>query len=168
MALAHDPAIHTGSRLDLDRCRSVREALVRDGLYDDPLSVRHAGSEHQTSAQATTRWRIAPQPFLLSPEDLRFFETLGTHLLAFYRGVNRLYLDSARGTQPAWVAAYFDQGKPDSLVAAGRLTPWEEHLPAVIRPDIIPTDDGPTRHRMVMTELDSVPGGIGLTGALGR
>lgn len=141
---------------------------MRDGLYDDPLSVRHTGPEQQASTQATTRWRIAPQPFMLSPEDLRFFETLGTHLLAFYRGVNRLYLDSARGTQPAWVAAYFDQGKPDSLVAAGRLTPWKEHLPAVIRPDIIPTDDGPNRHRMVMTELDSVPGGIGLTGALGR
>jgi hypothetical protein len=36
-------------------------------------------------------------------------------------------------------------------------------LPGVIRPDIIPTDEG-----MVITELDSVPGGIGLTGALAR
>src|SRR5207253_1209249 len=36
-------------------------------------------------------------------------------------------------------------------------------LPGVIRPDVIPTEDG-----MIITELDSVPGGIGLTGALAR
>ena len=38
---------------------------------------------------------------------------------------------------------------------------FRDQLPAVIRPDIIPTQDG-----MVITELDSVPGGIGITGAL--
>jgi len=38
---------------------------------------------------------------------------------------------------------------------------FRDQLPAVIRPDIIPTQDG-----MVITELDSVPGGIGLTAAL--
>jgi hypothetical protein len=40
---------------------------------------------------------------------------------------------------------------------------FRDHLPAVIRPDVIPTPDG-----MVITELDSVPGGIGLTAALSR
>ena len=36
-------------------------------------------------------------------------------------------------------------------------------LPGIIRPDVIPTADG-----MVITELDSVPGGIGLTACLTR
>jgi hypothetical protein len=36
-------------------------------------------------------------------------------------------------------------------------------LPGVIRPDIIPTQDG-----MVITELDSVPGGIGLTACMSQ
>ena len=36
-------------------------------------------------------------------------------------------------------------------------------LPGVIRPDIILTEDG-----MTATELDSVPGGIGITGSLNR
>ncbi|HEU4686527.1 MAG TPA: hypothetical protein VFS39_18615 [Nitrospira sp.] len=40
---------------------------------------------------------------------------------------------------------------------------FRDLLPAVIRPDVIPTADG-----MVITELDSVPGGIGLTAALSR
>ena len=38
---------------------------------------------------------------------------------------------------------------------------FRDQLPAVIRPDIIPTQDG-----MVITELDSVPGGIGMTACL--
>jgi hypothetical protein len=38
---------------------------------------------------------------------------------------------------------------------------FRDQLPAVMRPDIIPTENG-----MVITELDSVPGGIGLTGAM--
>jgi hypothetical protein len=100
---------------------------------------------------------------LLSADQAAFFRSLGPHLLTFYRALNRLYLDSVRGAQPAWVAAYLDQGKPESLVSYSRMKRFRDQLPAVIRPDIIPTDDG-----MVITELDSVPGGIGLTGALGR
>ncbi|WP_197742190.1 hypothetical protein [Nitrospira sp. KM1] len=38
---------------------------------------------------------------------------------------------------------------------------FRDHIPSVIRPDVIPTSDG-----MVITELDSVPGGIGLTACL--
>ena len=97
----------------------------------------------------------------LSHEQLKFFQTLGPQLLRFYRAVNRLYLESVRKTQPAWVAGYLDQGKPEGLIAYSRMKRFRDHLPAVIRPDIIPTSDG-----MVITELDSVPGGIGLTAAL--
>ncbi len=90
-----------------------------------------------------------------------FFHRLGPQLLSFYRALNRLYADSLRGLQPAWVAGYLDQGKPEALLTYSRMKRFREQLPAVIRPDIIPTQDG-----MVITELDSVPGGIGMTGAL--
>ena len=55
----------------------------------------------------------SPEPFLLSSGDV-LFRCLGTPLLAWYRALNRLYFESVHGTQPAWVAAYLDQGKPDS------------------------------------------------------
>jgi hypothetical protein len=98
---------------------------------------------------------------LLTRDDLAFFSDLGGRLLSFYRALNRLYLDSVRGSQPSWVAAYLDQGKPESLVTYGRMNRFRQVLPAVIRPDVLPTDQG-----MVITELDSVPGGIGVTAAL--
>jgi hypothetical protein len=72
-------------------------------------------------------------------------------------------MESVRKTQPAWVAGYLDHGKPEGLIAYSRMKRFRDHLPAVIRPDIILTSDG-----MVITELDSVPGGIGLTAALSR
>lgn len=111
----------------------------------------------------TSHWRIAPTPYFLTREDLAFFSDLGGHLLVFYRALNRLYFDSVRGSQPPWVASYLDQGKPESLVAYSRMNRFRQALPAIIRPDVLPTDQG-----MVITELDSVPGGIGATAALTR
>ena len=70
-------------------------------------------------------------------------------------------MESVRGTQPAWIASWLDQGKPEALVTYSRMKRFRDDLPAVIRPDIIPTQDG-----MVITELDSVPGGIGLTACM--
>lgn len=110
-----------------------------------------------------TSWRISPCPLLLSSDQLEFFSALGPHLLSFYRGLNRLYIESVKGLQPAWVAGYLDQGKPESLVQYGRMKRFRDEVPAVIRPDVIPTQDG-----MVITELDSVPGGIGLTACLSQ
>jgi len=133
------------------RCITIREALIRARLF----------SETATDAAVGTRWRVPPSPLLLPPGQLHFFETLGAHLLAFYRALNRLYFESVHGTQPPWVAAYLDQGKPDSLIAYSRLDRFRNVLPDVIRPDVIPTDTG-----MVITELDSVPGGIGLTACM--
>lgn len=170
MALAPDLSVRTRHSADLARCFRVREALVQDGLYDGPKEglPGHEPVPPAGDAPATTSWRIAPTPFLLAPHDVAFFRSLGNHLLAFYRSLNRLYLESLRGTQPAWVAAYLDQGKPESLIAYGRMKRFRDLLPGVIRPDIIPTEEGPHGPRMVITELDSVPGGIGLTGALVR
>ncbi len=117
----------------------------------------------QSEAATPNSWRLGVQPFVLTDEQLEFFRQLGPHLLSFYRTLNRLYLESVRGAQPEWVAGYLDQGKPESLVTYSRMKRFRDHLPAVIRPDVIPTPDG-----MVITELDSVPGGIGLTGCLAQ
>ncbi len=108
-------------------------------------------------------WRIGCQPFALSTQQTKFLEELGQHLLSFYTAVNRLYIESLKGTQPQWVHQYFDIGKPDDLLEFARMNRFKNQLPGVIRPDLIPTDSG-----MALTELDSVPGGIGLTGSLSR
>jgi hypothetical protein len=99
----------------------------------------------------------------LPHEQITFFQSLGSQLLRFYRALNHLYGESAKGTQPPWVAAWLDQGKPEALVKYSRMKRFRDDVPAVIRPDVIPTPDG-----MVITELDSVPGGMGLTACMSR
>jgi hypothetical protein len=79
-------------------------------------------------------------------------------LLQFYRSVNLLYRKSVEGKQPAWVAEWLDRGKPAHLVALQRHAAFKSELPRVIRPDLLLTENGYS-----VTELDSVPGGIGLT-----
>lgn len=142
----------------LSRCAAVRTRLIAAGLFAD-----QAAPFHDHAVQATTSWRVSPCPFPISKEQLDFFTALGPQLLTFYRAMNRLYHESVKGAQPAWVAGYLDQGKPESLVAFSRMKRFRDELPAVIRPDVIPTQDG-----MVITELDSVPGGIGLTACLSQ
>jgi hypothetical protein len=106
-------------------------------------------------------WRVSPTPFLLSRSELAQIQALGAHLLAFTRSLNRLYYDSARGDQPPWVAEYLDQGKPGDLISFARINRFRDVLPSVIRPDLILTE-----HGFMISELDAVPGGIGITGCL--
>jgi hypothetical protein len=108
-------------------------------------------------------WRVSPDPFALSPAQAKELETLGRVLLQFYRAVNLLYRKSVEGKQPEWVARWLDQGKPEELVALQRHPAFKNEVPRVIRPDLLLTDNG-----FSITELDSVPGGIGLTGWLNQ
>jgi hypothetical protein len=147
----------------LHRCSSIRDALIEAGLFSTQPTSPSLTPARSADTTATNSWRIGVKPFALTSEQTSFFQQLGTHLLAFYRSLNRLYQESVRGTQPAWIAGYLDQGKPEGLVTYGRMKRFRDHLPAVIRPDVIPTLDG-----MVITELDSVPGGIGLTACLAQ
>ncbi|MGH7256036.1 MAG: hypothetical protein ACREI3_09695, partial [Nitrospirales bacterium] len=169
MTPARDVLTRTDPEAQQRKCLRVKEALTRAGLLDRssadgrPTDAREP--EHQDGA-VTSRWRLAPRPFLLSAAEASFFQALGPVLLAFYRAWNRLYLDSVRGSQPAWVHAYLDQGKPESLLAYSRMKRFRDLLPAVLRPDMLPTEA--TGEGYVITELDSVPGGIGLTGALAQ
>jgi len=103
-------------------------------------------------------WRTSPAPFPLGPKLAQEFETLGRVLLQFYRAVNLLYRKSAEGKQPEWIARWLDLGKPAELIALQRSTAFKHDVPRVIRPDVLLTENG-----FSITELDSVPGGIGLT-----
>ena len=128
-----------------ERARSVRDHLPAEGLF--------AGHE----------WRVAPAPFRLGPELAKELESLGRVLLQFYRAVNLLYRKSAEGKQPEWVARWLDQGKPAGLIELQRSPILKNEVPRVIRPDLLLTE-----HGVSVTELDSVPGGIGLTAWLNQ
>lgn len=122
------------------RAKSVRDAIPAGGLFDGAT------------------WRISPQPFALGPELARELESLGRVLLQFYRAVNLLYRRSHEGREARWIAQLLDQGKPADLIALQRHGAFKGEVPRVIRPDVLLTDDG-----IILSELDSVPGGIGLT-----
>lgn len=107
---------------------------------------------------AGLEWRTSPAPFSLGQDLAKEFESLGRVLLQFYRAVNLLYRRSVEGKQPEWVARWLDQGKPPELIELQRSPTFKNDLPRVIRPDILLTENG-----FSITELDSVPGGIGLT-----
>ena len=128
-----------------DRARFVRARLPEGGLF---------------SGQ---NWRVSPDPFPLGPDLAEELRGLGRLLLQFNRSVNLLYRQRVAGKQPRWVADWLDRGKPASLLQAQRADVFKNDLPRVIRPDIILTESGPC-----ITELDSVPGGIGLTAWLNQ
>jgi hypothetical protein len=129
--------------LDLDRVQRVRENLPKEGLF------------------AQKEWLASPQPFMISAKFADELERLGHWLLKFIRASNRLYQQSVNGKKPAWIAEYLDAGKPSELIEISRKYRYE--LPQVIRPDLILTEEG-----FAISELDSVPGGIGLTGWLSQ
>jgi hypothetical protein len=107
---------------------------------------------------AGLEWKISPAPFPLGENLAKEIESLGRVLLQFYRAVNLLYRKSAEGKQPEWVARWLDLGKPHELIELQRSAFFKNEVPRVIRPDILLTENG-----FSITELDSVPGGIGLT-----
>ena len=129
----------------LERAHYVRDHLPAEGLF------------------AEKTWRIAPQPFALSPAHVELIEKLGIVLHHFNTACNLLYRQSAAGKAHPWVAPLLDAGKPPELIALSRHDKVKGQVPAVIRPDLILTEDG-----FALSELDSVPGGIGLTAWLGE
>jgi len=127
----------------LERIQRIQERFPKQGLF------------------AQKEWLVSPQPFLIGAEFADELERLGHWLLKFVRKSNLLYYLSVNGKQPRWIAHYLDLGKPDQLIEISQKYRYE--IPQVIRPDIILTDDG-----YAISELDSVPGGIGLTGWLNQ
>jgi hypothetical protein len=138
------------STLAADRSAAESAASVRDSLPPGGLF-------------ADQHWRISPTPFAIGSELAGEFETLGRVLLQFYRAVNLLYRQSVTRKQPAWIAELLDQGKPAELIELQRSNGFKNELPRVLRPDCLLTETG-----FAISELDSVPGGIGLTAWLNQ
>jgi hypothetical protein len=122
------------------RIETIRAAFPPEGLF------------------AEKTWHWSPEPFPLPRKIVRELVRLGPVLRRFQYACNRFYHRSVKGTLPPWIAEYLDAGKPDSLIAMGRAPAIREDLPQVIRPDLIFTKDG-----LALTEIDSVPGGLGVT-----
>ena len=124
---------------------NLRSALPADGLF------------------AEKDFLLSPEPFATEPKFATQLQRLGHQLFVFQRACNQLYQASVKGKQPAWVARYLDAGKPAELVEFSRQKQFRDELPMVIRPDLVLTDSG-----YIIAEIDSVPGGIGLTGWLNQ
>ncbi len=116
-------------------------------------------------------WQLSPQAWPVTPDQKTELEQIGTACLAFHTALETLYLRSVAGKNllrnkplvAPWVADYLDRGKPAELIAHARDPRNRGAFPLVLRPDLLLTDEG-----FALTELDSVPGGIGLTAFLNR
>jgi hypothetical protein len=128
-----------------NRLEAIRSAFPREGLF------------------AKKDWLLSPDAFPVEEKFLAELEQLGHRLFVFQRACNQLYQLSVKGKQPAWVARYLDAGKPAELIEFSRRKEIRDDLPRVIRPDLILTEEG-----YIIAEIDSVPGGIGLTGWLNQ
>jgi hypothetical protein len=132
---------------------TIRSALSAQPLFEDKT------------------WQLSPEAWPLTREQVTQLEAVGAACLEFQQALETLYLRSAAGKNllrnkpllAPWVADYLDRGKPAGLIAHARDARNRGAFPLVMRPDLLLTDEG-----FVLTELDSVPGGIGLTAFLNR
>ncbi|HZP59556.1 MAG TPA: hypothetical protein VFB27_04470 [Opitutaceae bacterium] len=132
---------------------SIRSALVTQPLFEDKT------------------WQLSPDAWPLTAEQVTQLEAIGAACLEYHQALETLYLRSIAGKNllrnkpllAPWVADYLDRGKPDELIAHARDPKNRGAFPTVLRPDLLLTEDG-----FALTELDSVPGGIGLTAFLNR
>ena len=123
--------------------QAVADALVTSGVW----RAEGEGAAHRLSAA----------PFVLSASETAFLKDLGCAVWAFYKALNHLWFRKGF----AWVHAWLDAGKPAWLLDLARMNYSRQHLPRLLRPDLILCQD-----RMWVTELDSVPGGAGMTAAM--
>src|SRR6202795_777815 len=130
----------TENRLD-----AISRALPKEGLF------------------AEKDWLLSPDAFPVEKKFVVELEQLGHRLFVFQRACNQLYQQSVKGKQPDWIARYLDAGKPPELIEFSRRKEIRDDLPRVIRPDLILTENG-----YIIAEIDSVPGGIGLTAWLNQ
>jgi len=139
-----------------------------------PAAVDFAGLKAAFAAQPLFEdksWQLSPEAWPLSPDQVADLEQIGAACLEFHHALEKLYLRSASGKSllrnhslhAPWVVDYLERGKPAQLVEHARDPRNAGAVPTVLRPDLLLTDEG-----FVMTELDSVPGGIGLTAFLNR
>ena len=129
------------------------QSLPASGLY---------GESETEATGSRAPFRLSPQPIGISPATLDRIERLGPLLADFYRAAGRLYQDSVRGNVADWPARLLDAGKPEFVISLARRNRLRNRFPLVIRPDLMLTEQG----AILATELDSVPGGLGVLQAL--
>ena len=139
-----------GDEVETRRGMGLSLSELRDGLPEDGLFGGGA-------------WRWSPEPLKLSQAEARKMMALGHPLARFQQACDGLYRRSAAGKLPEWLAELLDEGKPEWMVHLQREAATAEQFPRVFRPDLILTDSG-----FAMTELDSVPGGMGVTAWLSQ
>lgn len=115
----------------------LREAMPADGLFAD------------------REWLWSPEPFPLTKGQRKVLEGLGHPLRRFQEASDEIYRQSGEGKLPRWISEVLDAGKPSWMVDLQREN--RNEMPNVIRPDLLLTEDG-----FAVSELDSVPGGIGV------
>src|SRR6266699_3817888 len=128
-----------------NKLETIRTAFPKEGFF------------------AEKDWLLSPDAFSIEKKFVAELEKLGHRIFVFQRACNQLYQLSIKGKQPEWVARYLDAGKPKELIEFSRRKEIRDDLPRVIRPDLILTEDG-----YIIAEIDSVPGGIGLTAWLNQ
>ena len=139
-------------------------------MPDLPFDTLTAAFAEQALFEDKT-WQLSPQAWPLTPAQVGDLAQIGAACLEFHQALETLYLRSVAGKNllrnkpllAPWVADYLDRGKPEALVRHARDARNRGAFPTVLRPDLLLTEDG-----FALTELDSVPGGIGLTGFLNR
>jgi len=146
-------------------------------MTENPNNVRglsYARAKQAFSDQSlfeNKTWRYSPQAFPLSKKQVSEIRKVGQACYDFHRALETLYLRSVEGKNllrnrdlvAPWVAEYLDRGKPQALIDHARDKALRGTTPLVIRPDLLITENG-----FALTEIDSVPGGIGLTAFLNR
>ncbi len=103
-------------------------------------------------------WLISPEPLRLPKKLRRKIESLGAILAKFQDASHELYLRSAAGNEFPWLAPALEAGKPAWLVTCQRSKHLRNAAPRILRPDLLMQEDG-----FALSELDSVPGGMGIT-----
>ncbi|MGJ8724268.1 MAG: hypothetical protein ACSHYB_06910 [Roseibacillus sp.] len=124
---------------------ALKEAFPAEGLFADKS------------------WHLSPEPLRLESKERRELERMGGVLASFQEAQDRIYRRSAKGRVGPWISELLDSGKPEWMVDWQRDGAQAEVVPRVIRPDLLLTEEG-----FAITELDSVPGGMGVTAWLGQ
>ena len=100
-------------------------------------------------------WRAGPEPFALTSAQVEELRQIGQALVRFLEVANQFYYSPE--PEIAFFRALLDQGKPEWLLRLHDAEPIRDQFPNVLRPDLLWTADG-----FRITEIDGVPGGIGM------
>jgi len=130
-------------------------------LADLQKSLPETALFGNTQTTDSIGWALSPTPYYLTTKQTEFLKNLGGVLFRFNNAIESLYRQSLKDISYAWIKEIFHAGKPASLISFSQMHRIKHDIPLVIRPDLLVTENGFT-----LTELDSVPGGIGFTSAL--